>query len=115
MEVAAEKTNEAAQKKDAEREAEDRFKKKIIQSYTSMMPEQGQVLTKDRAYIAAGKIVAHFKELKGAENSHYLAEYFKSVWDQHDKDEKNMIEISDADSFFSDIIKADGGSESTDE
>ena len=87
MELKQEKTNEANVKKDEEREAEDRFKKKIIKSYTSMMPDQGQVLTKDRAYIASGKIVAHFKEFKGAENSHYLAEYFKKTWDSHDKDE----------------------------
>ena len=76
-----------------------------------MMPDQGQVLTKDRAYIAAGKIVAHFKEYKGADNSHYLAEYFKKVWDSHDQDEKNMIEISDAESFFTDLVKADNDGE----
>ena len=48
VDVAAAKTIEANEKKDAEREAEDQFKKKTIQKYTSMMPEQGQVLTKEK-------------------------------------------------------------------
>jgi|TARA_B110000305_G_C18903120_1_gene387261 hypothetical protein len=87
VDVAAARTIEANEKKDAEREAEEQFKKKTIQKYTSMMPDQGQVLTKDRAYLASSKIIAHFKEFKGAENSHYLAEYFKKTWDDHDKDE----------------------------
>ena len=57
MEVDQSKTDQANEKKDQEREAEEQFKKKTIQKYTSMMPDQGQVLTKDRAYIASGRIV----------------------------------------------------------
>jgi len=69
-------------------------------------------MMKDRAYMASGPLIEHNLGKKGVEKERYMSQYFKKVWDQHDKESKNMIDAGDAKSFFQDLLQA---SASTDE
>ena len=55
--------------------------------------------------MASGKIVERFKKLRGVENSKYLQEYFKKVWDDHDQEHKNVLDRDDAISFMEDLLE----------
>ena len=61
-------------------------------------------MTKDKAYLASGKLVEHFKDLKGVEKAHFLNDNFEKVWKDHDSEFKNYIEVGDAEQFFSDFL-----------
>lgn len=54
-----------------------------------------KILTKDKAYIAAGQVVSRVKKLKGVNKQNFLDEHFEKVWNDHDKDHNNMIERED--------------------
>mmetsp|Transcript_32797 Transcript_32797/g.50072 ORF Transcript_32797/g.50072 Transcript_32797/m.50072 type:complete len:90 (-) Transcript_32797:78-347(-) len=80
-----------------------------INSYSSKIQEEGQqveslIMTKDRAYIAAGLLAQHFKDLRGAEKSRFLDSNFSKVWKDHDDPGKNYIALSDAGSLFEDLL-----------
>ena len=66
-----------------------------------------KVLAKDKAFIVSGKVVERFKKLRGVENSKYLQENFKRVWDDHDKDHKNVLELDDAISMMEDLVEVE--------
>ena len=61
-------------------------------------------MTKDRAYIASGRLLEHFKDIHGLDKSKFLDQNFKKVWNDHDSDGKNYVYIDDADSFFEDLL-----------
>jgi|TARA_B110000238_G_C15959690_1_gene366838 hypothetical protein len=52
----------------------------FIQSLFSKYAKEGKggimMITKDKAYVAAGKAIEHWKELKGQENKDYLKANF---------------------------------------
>lgn len=50
-----------------------------------------KVITKDRAYIAGGKIIEQYKNLKGLARDKYLDEHFNTVWADHDKECTNTL------------------------
>ena len=83
--------------------------KKTIKSHLGKVEDGGSktVLTKDKAYVAAGSIVQHFKDLKGADKTHFLSQHFAKVWKEHDDDFKNYIELPEAEAFFNDLIDCD--------
>ena len=63
------------------------------------------MLAKDKAFIASGKVLERFKKLRGVENSKYLQEYFKKVWDDHDMEHKNVLERDEAINFMDDLLE----------
>ena len=54
------------------------------------------MITKDKAYVAAGKAIEHWKDLKGTENKDYLKANFQTAWDEHDVHHKNKIDTTEA-------------------
>ena len=64
-----------------------------------------KVLTKDRAYIAAGKVIGRMKSIQGVETNKFLEENFKSIWDDHDSSHLNMISQEEGKSFMQDLIE----------
>ena len=71
------------------------FIESTIENYSMKKETEDQhsVLTKDKAYVAAGKIVEHFKKLRGTKNSRFLEENFKKVWQEHDESNANFLTI----------------------
>ena len=67
---------------------------------------------KDRAYIAAGNLVQHNLKIRGVDKDKFLTKNFKKVWDHHDTDIKNIIPEADVRDFFTDLLAADGSTES---
>ena len=59
---------------------------------------------KDRAYLAAGKIIQNNLKMKGAAKDKFLTRNFKKVWDSHDKQQKNTISQDEAKSFFEELL-----------
>ena len=55
-----------------------------------------KVLTKDKAYLAAGKCVEKWRGLKGEDNQNYLKANFDETWNNYDVKGKNKIEESEA-------------------
>jgi len=54
------------------------------------------MLTKDKAYLAAGKCVEKWRGLKGEDNQNYLKANFDETWNNYDVKGKNKIEESEA-------------------
>ena len=50
-----------------------------------------KIITKDKAYDSAGKIIEQYKNLFGVARDNYLAEHFSTVWADHDKQCTNTI------------------------
>uniref|UniRef100_A0A7S3CQ10 Uncharacterized protein n=1 Tax=Strombidium rassoulzadegani TaxID=1082188 RepID=A0A7S3CQ10_9SPIT len=99
---------EEHRKQEEESAKDEQFMTQIISSSQSkIVDDQGQkaVVTKDKAFLASGKVVEHFKQLKGAEKAHFLESNFKRVWKDHDSEQKNYIELSDAQQFFDDLCE----------
>lgn len=48
-------------------------------------------MTKDRAFIAAGKFLEHFKNMRGHAKTKYLDDNFKTIWGKHDEKHQNYI------------------------
>ena len=69
--------------------------------------DQQSVITKDKAYIAAGKVLTHFKKLRGRQNSKFLEENFSQVWADHDEGKKNFLNIEKSVQFMRDLIDAE--------
>lgn len=65
-----------------------------------------RILSKDKAYIAAGDILSKVRKLRGVKQQKYLDEYFSQIWDNHDSSKSNLIEESDVQEFFNDILNA---------
>ena len=65
-----------------------------------------RILSKDKAYIAAGDILAKVHKIRGVKQQKYLDEHFQSVWESHDSSKNNLIEENDVDEFFNDILSA---------
>ena len=65
------------------------------------------VITKDKAYVAAAKVIEHFKKIRGVKNTKYLEKYFKRTWDEIDKDEKNFMSVENSIQFMHTLIDAD--------
>ncbi len=63
-------------------------------------------MTKDKGYVAAGKILAQVKKLKGKNQYAYLDQYFTKVWDDHDQNHNNYLLQSDVKAFYDDILAA---------
>ena len=55
-----------------------------------------KMLTKDKAYLAAGKCVEKWRGLKGEDNQNYLKANFDETWNNYDVKGKNKIEESEA-------------------
>ena len=113
------KAEEAEQKKeDEKREAENKeaenaqlLEDTISQSLQQISEtSESKVLTKDKAYDVAGKIIEAYKDIKGVARDEYLQEHFQSVWADHDKQCINSIPQDDAKSFFQDLIGENQGS-----
>ena len=64
------------------------------------------LLTKDKAYLAAGKIIEQFTKKRGAEKSKLLDEHFKTIWDDHDEHHTNTLEIEEGMKVMQDIVEA---------
>ena len=54
------------------------------------------MITKDKAYIAAGKAIEHWRGIKGDENKQYLKDNFQALWEEHDVHHKNKIDVTEA-------------------
>lgn len=63
-----------------------------------------KILTKDRAFIAAGKFLEHFKHMRGRQNTKYLEENFKTAWARHDEAHHNYVMQDDARELLQDIV-----------
>ena len=65
------------------------------------------MITKDKAFIAAGKILEHNKKMRGRENSKFLEDNFQKVWDDHDETHKNYMAIDEATIFMKELLDED--------
>ena len=68
-------------------------------------------MTKDRAFIAAGKYLEHFKDMRGHAKTKFLDDNFKTVWSKHDDQHHNYLMQSDAESFLDELTEPDGPSD----
>ena len=66
--------------------------------------DQISVITKDKAYIAAGQILESMKKIRGRQNQKYLEENFSEVWGEHDKNNKNYMNMETGYQFMLDLI-----------
>jgi len=69
-------------------------------------------MTKDRAFIAAGKFLEHFKDMRGHAKTKYLDDNFKSLWAKHDEKHHNYLMQTDAESFLDEITGTEEPSDS---
>ena len=69
--------------------------------------DQHSVLTKDQAYIAAGKILEHNKKMRGLEKNKFLEKNFLKVWEDHDETKKNYLSLDEAGLFVKDLLDED--------
>ena len=65
------------------------------------------ILTKDKGFKAAGKIIGKVRKLHGIENSDFLDKYFESVWNNLDKDHNNQLAADQVEDFFNNMLAAD--------
>ena len=65
-----------------------------------------RVLTKDKAYIAAGDILGKVAKIRGVKQNKFLEEHFMKIWDDHDPNHNNLIEQGDVEQFYNDILNA---------
>ena len=65
------------------------------------------ILTKDNGFKACGKILSKVRKMYGMDQSDYLDKYFQKIWESHDKDRNNLIEASEVQDLFEEILKAD--------
>lgn len=81
---------------------------KCVSKYVTAFSETDgrRILSKDKAYIAAGDILGKVRKLKGVKQQKYLDEHFATVWDNHDSSKNNLIEENDVEEFFNDILAA---------
>jgi len=63
-----------------------------------------KIITKDRAFIAAGKYLEHFKNMRGHAKTKYLDDNFKTIWAKHDETNKNYLMQADAGEFLQEIL-----------
>ena len=103
IEEAKKKESEERLKQDKE-ELNKQFLQKQVEKHCTTDGDI-KVLAKDKAFVVSGKVVERFKKLRGVENSKFLQENFKRVWDEHDKDQKNVLEMDDAISFMEDLVE----------
>ena len=84
------------------------YVKNAVSKYVTAFSETDgrRILSKDKAYIAAGDILGKVRKLRGVKQQKYLDEYFKSVWENHDSNKNNLIEENDVEEFFNDILNA---------
>ena len=68
----------------------------LINDYSKDGANGIKILTKDQAYIAAGKAIEKWRNLSGEENINYLQENFEDAWKQHDIHDKKMIDVTEA-------------------
>ena len=64
------------------------------------------VITKDKAYVAAGKIIEKFTKKRGVEKSKLLDDNFKTIWDDHDEHHTNTLEVDEGIKVMQDIVDA---------
>lgn len=55
-----------------------------------------RIVTKDKAYIAAGKCIEKFRGITGSANQKYLKANFDETWSNYDVKGKKKIEESEA-------------------
>ena len=66
--------------------------------------DQRSVLTKDKAFKAAVKVVDKLKKLHGLKNSEFLEKHFAKTWEDHDEKHVNFLATEDAYTFMKDLI-----------
>ena len=54
------------------------------------------MITKDKAYIAAGECLKKWKGMNQKDVQEYLKANFQDAWDEHDTLKKNKIDVSEA-------------------
>ena len=65
------------------------------------------LLSKDKAYLAAGKIVEKFKQLQGIKNLRFLDRNFLKIWEDHDGAHKNTLDAGEAQLFMQELVEAE--------
>ena len=68
----------------------------LFEKYQTTNKKGDKVITKDKCYIAAGKAIEHWRDIKGEENKQYLKDNFQALWDEHDVHKKNKIDVTEA-------------------
>ena len=74
-----------------------------------MVPESSDehsVITKDKAYLAAGKVLDHLNNLHGIQNQKFLDNNFLKVWEDFDSNQVNFLAIDKATGFMKELIEA---------
>ena len=84
------------------------YVKKCVDKYVTAYSDSDgrRILTKDKAYIAAGDIVAKVRKIRGADQQKFLDNFFQGIWDNHDEHHNNLIEENDVEEFFNDVLSA---------
>ena len=82
---------------------DDDFLQGILTQYAVDGPKGQKIVSKDKAYIAAGKCIEKFRGIKGSANQTYLKTNFAEIWAQYDVKGKNRIEESEAYQMFKEI------------
>ena len=75
---------------------DDDYLQSLFEKYAKEGKGGVMMITKDKAYIAAGKALEHWMGIKGDENSQYLKDNFQTIWDEHDVHHKNKIDVTEA-------------------
>ena len=82
---------------------DDEFLQNLLQKYAVNGKDGIQVITKDKAYIAAAVCVKRWRKLEGQDNSQYLKENFQAAWEEHDVNKNNKIDLTEAYSLMKEI------------
>ena len=93
--------------KETKEAKENAFIEQTVEKFAMKKESEGEhsVLTKDKAYLAAGKVLEHNKKIRGRENSKYLEDNFSKVWDDHDVEKKNFMQLDEATSFMKELLE----------
>ena len=96
-------SKEEVMKKNAHAAEDDDFLQGLFTQYAINGKGGIKVITKDKAYLAAQKCVAKWKNLKGEELNNYLKENFSGAWEEHDIHKKNKIDVTEAYQMLKDL------------
>ena len=107
--IQVQKEEIALRQKETREHMDQMFLQETIESYSMIKESEDQhsVITKDKAYIAAGKVIEHFKNIRGRKNLKYLEENFTKTWNEHDEKHQNFLLISEGEAFMKELIDAD--------
>lgn len=75
---------------------DDEYLQGLLTQYAVEGKKGLKMISKDKAYLAAGKCVEKWRGLKGEDNQNYLKANFDETWTQYDVKGKNKIEESEA-------------------